>query len=83
MTPDDTKGPEHAKLMRFLFETPGMTLKNIHISWGRDAHLLTLEERCAVLNRAFEQAETGEVTASSFPRTTKPMVDVREFLKRF
>lgn len=55
-------------------------VRNFHVSWGPEAHKLTPEQRAAEINKALDQRDAGLAPMSSFPRTKKPMVDVRDWL---
>lgn len=46
------------KLEDMLFHDPTKELLNISVTWGPDAHLMTVEERAQALLNALNAAET-------------------------
>lgn len=82
--------PEKDKLEEYLFGEESRKLVNFHVSWGPNAHLLSVEERYAAINRALEQA--GDVVENvdewdnskylKAPESKAEPVDVEVWLKR-
>ena len=60
--------------------------KNFSVSWGPDAHLLTAEERCKIINDAFDQIDAGDCEVvydfdADFGDSDRPQIDVRTLLE--
>lgn len=82
--------PEKDKLQEYLFGEESRKLVNFHVSWGPNAHLLSVEERYAAINRALEQAgdvvenvdEYDSRKSRKAPESKQEKVNVEDWLKR-
>lgn len=83
--------PEKDKLMNTLFGDEAVKLVNFKVTWGDDAHLLTDEERYAVLNKALEgpffevtdidnyDGSLAGKTTNKFPKSKVPVTNVAAY----
>lgn len=70
-------GPELTKLLSRLSSSRGFS-----VSWGPDAHLLTVEARAQTLNESFERMEAGDLEAIDMDSFDSPKTDVNELVKK-
>jgi len=54
---------EKEKLLKRLKDTETI---DFNVSWGPDAHKLTEEEKCGVINNIFEEVERGNYEVSKY-----------------
>jgi hypothetical protein len=75
-------GPEDRKLREHMKDAA-----QFHVTWGPEAHTLTVEERAKVLNDAFDQIARGDCEPLDFedsrhaPKSKHAPMHVNDWLK--
>jgi hypothetical protein len=81
MSDTATDGPEFRRLSERLFGDPKRKLLNFNVWWGPDAHKLSVEERCAEVNKMFDAVDAGHSRKLDFGDSKRPRRNIREYLK--